>query len=97
MLYLNIYVSRGHCNLGSFLSLIDFCTRVRNNLYVNMFIGRFKILISSFIVNFSYNLGTYLSSPKTEKSSEDGDNERVKYSLSSMQAWRATMEDDVSQ
>ena len=62
-----------------------------------MFIGRFKILISSFIVNFSYNLCTYLSSPKTEKSSEDGENGRVKYGLSSMQAWCATMGDDVSQ
>ncbi|KAL4564796.1 hypothetical protein LXL04_028867 [Taraxacum kok-saghyz] len=38
-------------------------------------------------------MGTYLSTPKTEKFSEDGENGRVKYGLSSMQGWRATMED----
>lgn len=41
-------------------------------------------------------MGIYLSSPKTEKFSEDGGNDRVKYGLSSMQGWRATMEDAVS-
>ncbi|KAE8668535.1 putative protein phosphatase 2C 70 [Hibiscus syriacus] len=38
-------------------------------------------------------MGIYLSSPKTEKLSEDGENDRVRYGLSSMQEWRATMED----
>ncbi|KAL3329712.1 hypothetical protein AABB24_033859 [Solanum stoloniferum] len=38
-------------------------------------------------------MGIYLSSPKTEKFSEDGDNVRVRYGLSSMQGWRAAMED----
>ncbi|KAH0649177.1 hypothetical protein KY290_035128 [Solanum tuberosum] len=38
-------------------------------------------------------MGIYLSSPKTEKFSEDGDNVRVGYGLSSMQGWRAAMED----
>ncbi|XP_065865771.1 probable protein phosphatase 2C 60 isoform X2 [Euphorbia lathyris] len=38
-------------------------------------------------------MGVYLSSPKTEKSSEDGGNHRLRYGLSSMQGWRATMED----
>ncbi|KAF9617122.1 hypothetical protein IFM89_034172 [Coptis chinensis] len=38
-------------------------------------------------------MGIYLSSPKTEKLSEDGENGRLKYGLSSMQGWRATMED----
>uniref|UniRef100_A0A1D1Y4V1 protein-serine/threonine phosphatase n=1 Tax=Anthurium amnicola TaxID=1678845 RepID=A0A1D1Y4V1_9ARAE len=38
-------------------------------------------------------MGVYLSTPKTEKFSEDGENERVKFGLSSMQGWRATMED----
>ncbi|XP_038692116.1 probable protein phosphatase 2C 21 [Tripterygium wilfordii] len=38
-------------------------------------------------------MGVYLSSPKTEKASEDGENERLRYGLSSMQGWRATMED----
>lgn len=38
-------------------------------------------------------MGVYLSTPKTEKFSEDGENGRVKYGLSSMQGWRATMED----
>lgn len=41
-------------------------------------------------------MGIYLSSPKTEKFSEDGENARVRYGLSSMQGWRATMEDAVS-
>lgn len=38
-------------------------------------------------------MGIYLSSPKTEKFSEDGENTRLRYGLSSMQGWRATMED----
>ena len=41
-------------------------------------------------------MGIYLSSPKTEKFSEDGQNGRLRYGLSSMQGWRATMEDAVS-
>ncbi|CAI9113851.1 OLC1v1014542C8 [Oldenlandia corymbosa var. corymbosa] len=38
-------------------------------------------------------MGVYLSHPKTEKSSEDGENDRVRYGVSSMQGWRSTMED----
>ncbi|XP_072962183.1 probable protein phosphatase 2C 11 [Typha angustifolia] len=38
-------------------------------------------------------MGVYLSTPKTEKFSEDGENDRLKFGLSSMQGWRATMED----
>lgn len=38
-------------------------------------------------------MGTYLSTPKTEKFSEDGENVRLRYGLSSMQGWRSTMED----
>ncbi|XP_009758311.1 probable protein phosphatase 2C 60 [Nicotiana sylvestris] len=38
-------------------------------------------------------MGIYLSTPKTEKFSEDGENIKVRYGLSSMQGWRATMED----
>lgn len=41
-------------------------------------------------------MGIYLSTPKTEKFSEDGQNGWVRYGLSSMQGWRATMEDAVS-
>lgn len=41
-------------------------------------------------------MGIYLSTPKTEKISEDGENDRVRFGLSSMQGWRATMEDAVS-
>ncbi|RZR89500.1 hypothetical protein BHM03_00017231, partial [Ensete ventricosum] len=41
-------------------------------------------------------MGIYLSTPKTEKFSEDGDNDRLRFGLSSMQGWRATMEDAVS-
>ena len=42
-------------------------------------------------------MGTYLSSPKTDKLSEEGENDTLRYGLSSMQGWRATMEDAVSQ
>ncbi|KAK9101756.1 hypothetical protein Sjap_019010 [Stephania japonica] len=38
-------------------------------------------------------MGIYLSTPRTEKFSEDGDGGRVRYGLSSMQGWRASMED----
>ncbi|XP_058748506.1 probable protein phosphatase 2C 60 isoform X1 [Vicia villosa] len=38
-------------------------------------------------------MGTSLSIPRTEKFSEDGENENLRYGLSSMQGWRATMED----
>uniref|UniRef100_A0A6N2MAX2 PPM-type phosphatase domain-containing protein n=1 Tax=Salix viminalis TaxID=40686 RepID=A0A6N2MAX2_SALVM len=40
-------------------------------------------------------MGIYLSSPKTEKFSEEGGNCRLRYGLSSMQGWRATMEDAI--
>ncbi|CAN7136938.1 unnamed protein product [Brassica rapa subsp. narinosa] len=38
-------------------------------------------------------MGTYLSSPKTDKLSEEAENDTLRYGLSSMQGWRATMED----
>ncbi|KAL0330874.1 UNVERIFIED_CONTAM: putative protein phosphatase 2C 60 [Sesamum angustifolium] len=38
-------------------------------------------------------MGIYLSTPKTEKFSEDGENSRLRFGVSSMQGWRATMED----
>lgn len=41
-------------------------------------------------------MGVYLSTPKTEKLSEDGENDKLKFGLSSMQGWRASMEDAVS-
>ncbi|KAL8139337.1 hypothetical protein V2J09_005358 [Rumex salicifolius] len=41
-------------------------------------------------------MGIYLSSPKTEKASEDGGNGKLRYGLSSMQGWRTSMEDAVS-
>jgi protein phosphatase 1G len=41
-------------------------------------------------------MGVYLSTPKTDKLSEDGQNDKLKFGLSSMQGWRATMEDAVS-
>ncbi|KAL2477366.1 Protein phosphatase 2C [Forsythia ovata] len=41
---------------------------------------------------FKLEMGIYLSAPKTEKCSEDGENSRLGYGLSSMQGWRATME-----
>ncbi|XP_042390226.1 probable protein phosphatase 2C 60 isoform X6 [Zingiber officinale] len=39
------------------------------------------------------SMGIYLSSPKTDKFSEDGGNARLRFGLSSMQGWRANMED----
>lgn len=41
-------------------------------------------------------MGVYLSTPKTDKASADGENGRVRFGLSSMQGWRTTMEDAVS-
>jgi hypothetical protein len=41
-------------------------------------------------------MGIYLSTPKTEKASEDGENGMLRYGLSSMQGWRASMEDAVT-
>lgn len=38
-------------------------------------------------------MGVYLSTPKTDKLSADGENSRVRFGLSSMQGWRTTMED----
>ncbi|KAG5227820.1 protein phosphatase [Salix suchowensis] len=38
-------------------------------------------------------MGVYLSSPKTDKDSKDGENDKLRYGLSSMQGWRTTMED----
>ncbi|XP_024316136.1 probable protein phosphatase 2C 11 isoform X3 [Brachypodium distachyon] len=38
-------------------------------------------------------MGVYLSTPKTDKLSEDGQNDKLKFGLSSMQGWRASMED----
>jgi len=46
--------------------------------------------------NSDIAMGTTLSIPKTEKFSEDGENDNLRYGLSSMQGWRATMEDAVS-
>jgi len=41
-------------------------------------------------------MGIYLSAPKTDKASEDGENDKLRFGLSSMQGWRASMEDAVS-
>ena len=41
-------------------------------------------------------MGVYLSTPKTDKLSADGENSRLRFGLSSMQGWRTTMEDAVS-
>lgn len=42
------------------------------------------------------DMGIYLSAPKTDKVSEDGENDRLRFGASSMQGWRSTMEDAVS-
>lgn len=57
------------------------------------------VWILNVIVSVSWcqlQMGIYLSTPKTEKLSEDGENSRLRFGLSSMQGWRATMEDAVS-
>uniref|UniRef100_A0A0A8ZJX2 protein-serine/threonine phosphatase n=1 Tax=Arundo donax TaxID=35708 RepID=A0A0A8ZJX2_ARUDO len=38
-------------------------------------------------------MGVYLSTPKTDKLSADGGNDRLRFGLSSMQGWRTAMED----
>ncbi|KAI8017559.1 putative protein phosphatase 2C 60 [Camellia lanceoleosa] len=38
-------------------------------------------------------MGVYLSTPKTDKVSEDCETDRLRYGLSSMQGWRSSMED----
>ncbi|CAM0953000.1 unnamed protein product [Alopecurus aequalis] len=38
-------------------------------------------------------MGVHLSTPKTEKYSQDGEGGQVRYGLASMQGWRTTMED----
>ncbi|KAL7618802.1 probable protein phosphatase 2C 60 [Lactuca sativa] len=38
-------------------------------------------------------MGIYLSTPKTDKLSQDGENDNLKYGVSSMQGWRTSMED----
>ncbi|KAK1576125.1 hypothetical protein Q3G72_011152 [Acer saccharum] len=38
-------------------------------------------------------MGVYLSTPKTEKFSDNGENGSLRYGVSSMQGWRSTMED----
>ena len=41
-------------------------------------------------------MGVYLSTPKTDKFSDNGENGSLRYGVSSMQGWRSTMEDAVS-
>nr|KAJ0213856.1 hypothetical protein LSAT_V11C400187380 [Lactuca sativa] len=38
-------------------------------------------------------MGVYLSTPKTDKTSDNGENEKLRYGVSSMQGWRTSMED----
>lgn len=38
-------------------------------------------------------MGPYLTTPKKEKDSIDGQNSRMKYGATGMQGWRNTMED----
>jgi protein phosphatase 1G len=40
-------------------------------------------------------MGIYLSSPKTDKTSEDDENAELRFGLSAMQGWRESMEDAV--
>jgi len=40
-------------------------------------------------------MGIYLSSPKTDKTTEDDENAELRFGLSAMQGWRESMEDAV--
>lgn len=40
-------------------------------------------------------MGIYLSTPKTDKTSEDGENNDIRFGVSAMQGWRESMEDAV--
>ena len=40
-------------------------------------------------------MGIYLSTPKTDKTSEDGENNELRFGASAMQGWRESMEDAV--
>ncbi|XP_057791417.1 probable protein phosphatase 2C 60 isoform X3 [Salvia miltiorrhiza] len=53
----------------------------------------YRSLLSQLHFSPELEMGVYLSTPKTGKASEDGENDRLRYGLSSMQGWRATMED----
>lgn len=44
---------------------------------------------------FVRRMGIYLSSPKTDKTSEDDENAELRFGLSAMQGWRESMEDAV--
>lgn len=48
------------------------------------------------MILWQLEMGIYLSAPKTDKVSEDGGNDRLRFGASSMQGWRSTMEDAVS-
>jgi hypothetical protein len=46
-------------------------------------------------VRWEFQMGTYLSTPKTDKVSDDGENEDLRFGSSAMQGWRQSMEDAV--
>lgn len=66
------------------------------SLFCVNFCMTFYVDISFYLTYPWLRMGIYLSSPKTEKFSEDGGNPRLRFGLSSMQGWRASMEDAVS-
>lgn len=60
------------------------------------FLWHYSFLLFFFFGLYQFDMGIYLSTPKTEKYSEDGENNRLRFGMSSMQGWRSTMEDAVS-
>jgi protein phosphatase 1G len=80
------------CTYGSDCIMIYFW----NNLLNFLLSSRFYPYLTCSLSGTFGRMGVYLSTPKTEKLSEDGENDKLKFGLSSMQGWRATMEDAVS-
>ncbi|XP_024393465.1 probable protein phosphatase 2C 60 isoform X2 [Physcomitrium patens] len=52
-----------------------------------------RIVVDDRSLRDGWKMGIYLSSPKTDKTSEDGENAELRFGLSAMQGWRESMED----
>jgi hypothetical protein len=59
------------------------------------YIGDFKFEVQPAPSIQSKRMGIYLSTPKTDKISEDGENNEIRFGVSAMQGWRESMEDAV--
>lgn len=59
------------------------------------YIGEFKFEVQPAPSIQLKRMGIYLSTPKTDKTSEDGENNDIRFGVSAMQGWRESMEDAV--